>query len=60
VVGDALAQVGAAVAAVRRGAGSAVSAVPAAQMVAACSGGWLLASRPPAAPGEWINTFPHL
>jgi hypothetical protein len=29
-------------------------------MVAACSGGWLLAARPPAADGKWINTSPHL
>jgi len=41
-VADAVAQIGAACAAVRRRWGSAVLAVPAAQMVAACSGGWLL------------------
>ena len=43
-VADAVAQIGAACAAVRRAAGSAVFAVSAAQMVAACSGGWLLAA----------------
>ena len=57
---DAVGQVGAACAAVRRALGSAVSTVSAAEMVAACSGGRLLASRPPAAAGKWINTSPHL
>jgi len=59
-VADAVGQVGAACAAVRRALGSAVFTVSAAEMVAACSGGWLLASRPPAADGKWINTSPHL
>jgi hypothetical protein len=44
---DAVAQIGAGCAAVRRAAGPAVFEVSAAQMVAACSGGWLLGSRPP-------------
>lgn len=48
-VADAVAQIGAACAAVRRALGSAVFTVSVAQMVAACSGGWLLGSRPPAA-----------
>ncbi len=59
-VADAVGQVGAACAAVRRARGSAVFAVSAAEMVAACSGGWLLAARPPASGGKWINTSPHL
>jgi hypothetical protein len=59
-VGDAVAQIGAACAAVRRALGSAVFAVSAAEMVAACSGGWLLAARPPVTGGVWINTSPHL
>lgn len=59
VVGDAVAQIGAAVAAVRRGSGG-VLAVSAAQMVAACSGGWLLAARTLRPAGLLINTFPHL
>jgi hypothetical protein len=45
---------------VRRALGPAVFAVSAAEMVAACSGGWLLAARPVAAAGKWINTSPHL
>ena len=44
---DAVAQIGAACAAVRRTAGVAVFTVSAAEMVAVCSGGWLLGSRPP-------------
>lgn len=59
-VADAVAQIGAGCAAVRRVLGSAVVTVPAAQMVAACSGGWLLGSAPPAVGGGWINTSPHL
>lgn len=59
-VADAVAQIGAACAAVRRALGSAVFTVSAAEMVAACSGGWLLAARAPAADGKWINTSPHL
>ena len=59
-VADAIGQVGAACAAVRRALGPGVCTVSAAEMVAACSGGWLLAARPPAADGKWINTSPHL
>jgi hypothetical protein len=59
-VADAVAQIGAGCAAVRRVLGSAVVTVPAAQLVAACSGGWLLGSAPPAMGGGWINTSPHL
>lgn len=44
---DAIAQIGAAYAAVRRAVGHAVSGVPVAGVVAVCSGGWLLAVRPP-------------
>ena len=58
-VADAVGQVGAACAAVRRALGPGVCTVSAA-VVAACSGGWLLAARPPAADGKWINTSPHL
>lgn len=58
-VADAVAQIGAACAAVRRAAGASVSA-SAAEMVVVCSGGWLLGSRPPALGGRAINTSPHL
>ena len=54
-VADAVAQIGAACAAVRRAAGPAVFEV-AAELVAACSGGWLLATRPPAVAALSINT----
>lgn len=60
VVGDAVAQIGAAVAAVRRRCGGAVFSVSAAQMVAACSGGWLLTARVGRLAGLLINTSPHL
>ena len=46
--------------AVRRAVGPAVFEVSAAQMVVACSGGWLLGSRPPAIGGLSINTCPRL
>jgi hypothetical protein len=59
-VADAVAQIGAACAAVRRALGSTVFAVSAAEMVAACSGGSLLAARFPATMAKWINTSPHL
>jgi hypothetical protein len=59
-VADAVAQIGAACAAVRRALGARVFTVAPAQMVAACSGGWLLAARPPAPDRKWINTSPHL
>jgi hypothetical protein len=58
---DAVAQIGAACAALRRAAGASVSAsVSAAEMVVVCSGGWLLGSRSPAVGGWAINTSPHL
>jgi hypothetical protein len=57
---DAVAQVGACLAALRRSRGEAVLTVSAAQVVAVLSGGWLLGSRPFRASGLWINTFPHL
>lgn len=60
VVGDAVAQIGAAVAAVRRRSGAGVLTVSPAQMVAACSGGWLLAARAERLAGLWINTSPRL
>ena len=59
-VADAVAQIGAVCAAVRRAGGPAVFAVSPAEMVSACSGGRLLAARPPAAGAGWINTSPHL
>lgn len=59
-VADAVAQIGAACAAVRRMGGSAVVAVSAAEVVAACSGGWLLGSRPPAVAAAQINMCPRL
>lgn len=59
VVAEAVAQIGAAVAAVRRFSGAVLN-VSAAQMVAACSGGWLLAARVGRLAGLWINTSPHL
>jgi hypothetical protein len=57
---DAVGQIGAACAAVRRARGPAVFTVSVAEMAAACSGGWLLGARPPAVGGLWINTSPHL
>jgi len=59
-VADAVAQIGAACAAVRRGWGEPVLEVSAAELVAACSGGWLLATRPPAVAALSINTGPRL
>lgn len=59
-VADAVAQIGAGCAAVRRAAGPAVFEVSAAQMVAACSGGWLLGGHPPTVAGLSINTCPRL
>lgn len=59
-VADAVAQIGAACAAVRRAHGAAVASVPVAQMVAACSGGWLLGSGPGCGAGGRANTSPHL
>jgi hypothetical protein len=57
---DAVAQIGAGCAAVRRAAGPVVFEVSAAQMVAACSGGWLLGARPPTVAALSINTGPRL
>lgn len=57
---DAVAQIGAACAAVRRSFGEAVFTVSPAQLASACSGGWLLGSAPPRPPGVWINMSPHL
>jgi hypothetical protein len=59
-VPDAVAQIGAGCAAARRLAGAGVSTVSTAEMVAACSGGWLLGSRPPTIGGLSINMRPRL
>jgi hypothetical protein len=59
-VADAVAQIGAGCAAVRRAVGPVVFEVSAAQMVAACSGGWLLGRRAPMIGGLSINTCPRL
>ena len=59
-VADAVAQIGSACAAVRRGWGEPVLEVSSAELVAACSGGWLLATRPPAVAALSINTGPRL
>ena len=59
-VADAVAQIGAACAAVHRAAGPAVFEVSSAELVVACSGGWLLATRPPAVAALSINTGPRL
>jgi hypothetical protein len=60
VVADAIAQIGAGCAAVRRMGGSAVFEVSAGELVAACSGGWLLGARPPVIAAGVINTRPRL
>lgn len=57
---DAVAQIGAACAAVRRGWGPAVFTVSAAEMVAACSGGWLLRAGFLSGGALRINTSAHL
>jgi hypothetical protein len=57
---DAVAQIGAACAAVRRSGGQAVLGVSAAEVVAVCSGGWLLAKAPPVIAGLRVNITPHL
>ena len=57
---DAVAQIGAGCATVRRTRGAAVFEVSAAELVAACSGGWLLGSRPPAVAASPINICPRL
>lgn len=59
-VADAIAQIGAGCAAVRRAGGPAVFEVSAAELVAACSGGWLLGARPPAVAAAPINMCPRL
>ena len=59
-VADAVAQIGSACAAVRRGWGEPVLEVSSAELVAACSGGWLIAARPPAVAALSINTGPRL
>jgi hypothetical protein len=59
-VADAAAQVGAACAAVRRAWGPVVFAVSVAEVAAACSGGWLLGTRPLRDARLWINMFPRL
>jgi hypothetical protein len=59
-VADAVAQIGAGCAAVRRATGAAVFAVSAGELVAACSGGWLLGSRPPAVVAAPINMSSRL
>ena len=59
-VADAVAQIGAGCAAVRRAGGPAVFGVSAAELVAACSGGWLLGSCPAAVAAVSINTCPRL
>jgi hypothetical protein len=57
---DAVAQIGAACAAVRRAVGHAVLAVPVAEVVAVCSGGWLLAKTAPVIAALQFNMRPHL
>lgn len=59
-VADAVAQIGSACAAVRRRWGEPVLEVSPAELVAACSGGWLLSARPPEVAVLSINTSPHL
>jgi hypothetical protein len=57
---DAVAQIGAGCAAVRRAMGQAVLKVAAAEVVAVCSGGWLLAVTAPVIGGLRFNIRPHL
>jgi hypothetical protein len=59
-VADAVAQVGACLAALRRSRGEAVLTVSSAQVVTVLSGGWLLGSRALRPTGLWTNTSPHL
>jgi hypothetical protein len=59
-VAEAVAQIGSACAAVRRAVGRAVFEVSSAELVAVCSGGWLLAVQPPAVAVFSINTSPRL
>jgi len=57
---DAVAQIGACLAALRRGRGEAVFTVSSAQVVAVLSGGWLLGRRALRVTGLWSNTSPRL
>jgi hypothetical protein len=57
---DAVAQIGACLAALRRSRGEAVFTVSPAQVVAVLSGGWLLGRRALRVTGLWANTSPHL
>jgi hypothetical protein len=57
---DAVAQVGACLAALRRYWGGSVFTVSPAQVVTVLSGGWLLGTRELRTTGLWINTSPHL
>lgn len=59
-VADAVAQIGAACAAVHRAAGRTVFDVSAPELVVVLSGGWLLGSRPPVVAALSINTSPRL
>ena len=59
-LGDAVAQIGACLAALRRSRGASVFTVSPAQVVAVLSGGWLLGRRVLPAGGLWINTSPRL
>lgn len=59
-VGDAVAQIGAGLAAVRRAYGGRVFTVSPAEVVAAVCGGWLLGTGPFAITRVWINMSPHL
>jgi hypothetical protein len=59
-VGDAVAQIGAAYAALRRAVGKSVLKATAAEVVAVCSGGWLLAVAAPVVAGLRFNISPHL
>jgi hypothetical protein len=60
LLGDAVAQIGACLAALRRSWGASVFTVSPAQVVAVLSGGWLLGRRGLRATGLWINTSPRL
>jgi len=60
LLGDAVAQIGACLAALRRSRGESVFTVSPAQVVAVLSGGWLLGRRALRATGLWINTSPRL
>lgn len=57
---DAVAQIGACLAALRRSRGESMFTVSPAQVVTVLSGGWLLGRRALRATGLWINISPHL